>query len=443
MAFKTTLYHWLKANRVILTNAGSIIGTTAVTSGLGFLYWWLAARQFSAATVGFASAAISAMSLLATVGMLGLGTLLIGEIPRQRGKAGSLIATALAAAGLCGFGLGVAFALVAPALSAELQPLANGPSNVLLFALGVSVTALTLVLDQALIGLLRGDLQLWRNGLFAATKLGALWLVALLLSEGMGLNIYATWLIGNQVSLLVLLAIAWRRGAFNSASKPQWRLLHGLGRAALSHHLLNLALLAPSLILPVMVTIMLSASTNAYFYIAWMVANLVFVIPASLTTVLYAVGAADPAALASKVRLTVRLSLVIGIGANLALLVMGGFILNFFGRSYAEEAEWSLHILGLGVFAITIKDHYVAIYRIHKRVAFATVPVVIGSIFELVLAGIGAQMAGLPGLAIGWLAAMFIEAVLMTPAVYRAAVPARVRQSSAGVEAVAVESQAN
>lgn len=69
------------ANRELLLNAASMVGTTVITAGLGFVYWWLAARQFPQEAVGFASALISAMSLLGTLGMVGMGTLLIGEFP--------------------------------------------------------------------------------------------------------------------------------------------------------------------------------------------------------------------------------------------------------------------------------------------------------------------------------------------------------------------------
>ena len=108
----TSLYQWMKTNRVMLVNAGSLVATSAVTSVLGFTYWWLAARQFPPQVVGLASATISAMTLLGTFAMLGLGTLLIGELPRQKGKAASLISTVLIVAGGVGGVLGIIFAVV-------------------------------------------------------------------------------------------------------------------------------------------------------------------------------------------------------------------------------------------------------------------------------------------------------------------------------------------
>src|SRR5437879_4167045 len=88
-----------RANRVMLVNAVSLIGTTAVTTSLGFAYWWLAARRFPPETVGISSAAISAMTLLGLFCMLGLGTLLIGELPRQPDSQAPLISAALIVVG--------------------------------------------------------------------------------------------------------------------------------------------------------------------------------------------------------------------------------------------------------------------------------------------------------------------------------------------------------
>src|SRR5450755_2457620 len=81
---RTWLLHWINTNRIMLTNTGALLCTTLVTSALGFVYWWLAARLFSPEAVGLASASISAMTLLSTISLVGLGSLLINELPRQQ-----------------------------------------------------------------------------------------------------------------------------------------------------------------------------------------------------------------------------------------------------------------------------------------------------------------------------------------------------------------------
>src|SRR5271165_4358212 len=81
-------------HRDLIHNAINLFATTGVTAGLGFVYWAIGARLYSERSVGYGSAAISAMTLLGTVGMFGLGTVLIGELPRRKDAAG-LVSAAL------------------------------------------------------------------------------------------------------------------------------------------------------------------------------------------------------------------------------------------------------------------------------------------------------------------------------------------------------------
>ena len=154
-------------NRSLLTNAGSMVGTTLVTSVLGVAFWLIAAHNFSQPAVGVASAAVAAMLLLGSIGTLGMGTLLMGEFPRRGDHHRSLLNAALLVNVLTGSILGLAFALLAPLISPNLGPLSESPASIAFFAAGVDLTALVIVLDQALIGLLRGRLRLTRDTVFA------------------------------------------------------------------------------------------------------------------------------------------------------------------------------------------------------------------------------------------------------------------------------------
>src|SRR3989442_4908706 len=406
----------------MLANAGSLVGTMAITSVLGFAYWWLAARRFSPEAVGLASAAISAMTLLGTFGILGLGTLLLGELPRQRGKEFSLISAALILVGGVGVCLGVAFAVVAPLFSTDFQILGASFENIALFAVGVSLTAITLVLDQALLGLLHGELQLWRNTLFAVVKLFALFISSIWLSHVTGLTIYATWIIGNVLSLAALASfVIVKKGWPGRNYLPQWGLLRKLGPSALKHHALNITLQAPALILPVMVTILLSAEANAWFYVSWTLAAIANMSSSALTMTLYAVSSAQPSALASKIRLTLGLALAVCVLANCVLLFGTEQVLGLFGQSYAEQAAWSLRILALESFPFIIKNHYIALWRIRGQVAQTTLLTIAIGFLELGGAALGARIGGLTGLSLGWLTVMCIEAMFMSRTVFKAA----------------------
>ena len=47
------LRQWIRAHWLFLSNTIALVGTTAVTSGLGFAYWFVAAHYFSEEVVGF------------------------------------------------------------------------------------------------------------------------------------------------------------------------------------------------------------------------------------------------------------------------------------------------------------------------------------------------------------------------------------------------------
>ena len=421
---RTLLYQWIKTNSILLTNAGSLVCTTAITSGLGFVYWLVAARFFPPQVLGLSSATISAMTLLGFFCTLGLGTLLMGELSRQPGNEIALISASLILVGVVGGCLGIVFAIIAPFVSPDFQILRASVETVVLFATGVSLTAITLVLDGAFTGLLRSELQLWRNTLFAVVKLTALFAAGLWLSHALGLTIYATWAIGNAFSLVALAGFALKkRKRFSRTALPQWKLLRNLAPTAFQHHILNLILDVPSLALPLVVTITLSATINAWFYVSFMLAGFTYVIPYALTLVLFAMTSDHPSTQVRKARLTIGIAFITILLANIVLQLGTKQLLELFGHVYAVQAAWSLRILAVGAFPLIIKNHYIAISRIQNRMARAMPPIAIGTLLELSGAALGGHLGGISGLSLGWLLALCLEAAFMSQVVYKAIRP--------------------
>lgn len=415
---RAKLIDWLKSNQDLLANAGSMVGTTIVTSGLGFVYWWLAAQLFTAEAVGLAAAMISAMMLLATMSVMGLGTVLIGELPRRPGRKPALISLALLCAGGISLILGSSFALLAHLITPELGVLSHNPLWATVFTIGVIATAMLLLLDNALIGLLRGELQLWRNALQAIAKI-VLLAGALLVPTGWNWqNLYLAWIVSGMLSVVTLIQPRHMNSYFFSALRPEWSALRAFRQTSFSHFAFNLTLQSPALILPLLVTAIFSAAINASFYVAFSIAGVTFIVPAALTSVLHAIGAGQPARLSQQLRLSLKLSLLAGLGACAVILPGAELVLGFFGASYAEEAAWCLRIFTLGFFPIIIKTHYVAICRVNNRIINGLWLVGAGAILELGLAYVGGRSGGLTGLSLGWLVAVVIQAVIMSGTVF-------------------------
>ena len=400
-----------RTNRPLLTNAGSMVGATLITSVLGVAFWLVAAHDFSQTAVGVASAAVAAMTLLGFMGTLGLGTLLMGELPRREDRHHSLLNAALLINVLAGGILGLGFALVAPLLSSNLGALGQSLPSTAFFAVGVGLTALAFVLDQALIGLLHGGLQLVRNIVFALVKLLALIPIAVLVANAGAPWIYTAWAAGIAVSLIVLVRFYARREG--DGLRPNFALLIEMRASAASHAAVNLALETADLAMPILVVVLLSASANAAFYIAWMIAGFLVMVPLSLSMVAYAIGSADAAGLARRFRFTLGISLGFGVIANLVLIPAASPVLQVFGQSYADQATAALHILALGVFPLTLKTHYVAIHRVERRLRTALPIVWGGTLLELGGGAVGALAGGLTGVACGWLGGLCVEGLVM------------------------------
>ena len=416
-----TIKRLIQGNGAILANASYLLGTGIATSGLGFAYWWLAARFYPQASVGIASAVISAMMLIGTIAMMGLGTLLIGELPRHPGQELSLIATAGAISG----GVSILFSLVFAGIlllgSNDLQILVHDPGYFLVFVVGVILTTMTMVIDQAFIGLLHSRTQFVRNALFSVAKLillGVGGLMILSKTDGLIIN---TWVIGLILSMAIPVVFLLREygGGGIRSIRLQPRTLFRLRGSALSHHLLNLALDAPMRLMPVLVVVLISPEMNASFYVAWMMVSLIFVPVGSLTLVLYAVGAKNPELLASKLRFTLQLSVLAAAFCFLVLAFSADFLMHIFGASYAADGVTALRILGFGIFPLIVNDHYVAIERVQQRTSQAMIVIGLGFGLQLLLSIIGAKVAGLDGFCAGWVAAISLEAVYMAPSVYR------------------------
>src|SRR5262249_44981006 len=155
------------------------------------------------------------------------------------------------------------------------------------------------------------------------------------------------------------------------------------------------------------------AASAAYFYSALTLANFAWMVPFALSISLFAAGAAWSGTVAARARSTLGLSLAVAIAANIVLLFGAHIILSLFGKTYSANATTSLQVLGLAVFPLMVKDHFIALQRVRRRVGDTVVVAAIGCLLELTLAIVGARQWGLIGLCTGWLVALAAQALYM------------------------------
>nr|WP_296069309.1 hypothetical protein [uncultured Actinoplanes sp.] len=404
-----------------MVGSGSLFGSTAVTAVLGFAYWSLIARTAAPASVGPASTLISALTLLGTIGMFGIGTMLISELSQDPGKARTLLPASLAAAGLLSLVLAVLFAVVASWLSPTLRASLASPANLGLFIAGVTLSAVTLVFDQASLGLQIAPVQLWRNTLFAAVKITLIPMV--ILAGGSSWSITATWILGLVLSCTIVVR-PLRRLQILSAQLPRLGALRGLGWATAHHNTLNLALSVPRMAIPVVVGLLEPGEPTAVFYAAWMIAGVLYAIPTHLATTLFAIAAGDLDALRSKTRLTVTASLAIGAIAIPPVALLAEPVMLVFGPAYAAGAG-CLIVLVLLYPTQVVKQHYAAILRARGQVRRAGIVCSVVGAAEMLAAVAGAIRADITLVAQLQGAVLAVTSLFLLPAVVSACRAAR------------------
>ena len=410
-------------NQDLLRNAGSLAATTGLTSIFGFVFSIVAVKMFTPNEVGWGTAAINAMQLFGTIGMFGLGTMLIGELPKRQRERGGLFAASLVTSGVGSAVLGLIFAVIVGLYFSDehhLPGIGGTLGQVLLFVLGTCLTGATLVFDEGTIGLLRGGVQLWRNMALSAIKLAALPVAAFLLHDkfGVGLSFaYVIGIVGSMVPASIMLV----RSGSRIIQRPDWQSLHRLLPVAVNHNWLNLAMATPSRIIPIVVTVVVGGKGGAVFYVTWMISSLLFMVPVHLGTVLFALASASPQLVAEKLRFVLRISLLIGLPVMAVLAIGAHFMLGIYNPEYAQLGTVPLLLLIIGYIPQMPRAQFIAVSRATNKVGQAAGLICFFASCEIASIFIGGKFGGLNGLSFAYLGVLVMEGLITAPTVLRAA----------------------
>ncbi|MFI5893627.1 lipopolysaccharide biosynthesis protein [Actinoplanes sp. NPDC051513] len=344
-------------------NSVLIMASTVGTSGLGYLYWMIAARELPRPAIGTATALISAATVVSMIANLGLGHMFIQRLPGVPAAAWSRIVSAGLLLGCAATAAAsLAAVLVLPRLAGNFGFLDEPAGAAALVATAVALTA-SMLLDYVFVAHRASQGMLWRNLALAGGKV-----MTLLGLTAAGLSTASAVVLAWTLPSLVVSGYTLRRSL--PRLRPGYRLA-GAGLAAelrhvrgslTGHHLINLAQAGPSAVLPVLVTARLGAADNAHFYMAWMTASVLFMVSPAVASALYAERANAAGRSASLPRAALVVLVVIGAPAT-GLFLAGGWILALFSPAYALGGATLLKILVLAAIPDAITNLAVAHWR--------------------------------------------------------------------------------
>jgi O-antigen/teichoic acid export membrane protein/glycosyltransferase involved in cell wall biosynthesis len=396
----------------LVSIAGSVVGTQVVNAVLGVIFWTTAARMMPAAEVGQLGSASAAVMLLGLFGIVGCGTLLIGRLGQANAyETRRLLTTATIAstvgAGLLALAFGIGTSLLVPSF-AYLTP---AGAAFWWLVIAAALTSAGSVFDQAMLVIGNPAVQVARNGLAGLLKISVLAGACLLGQQSVAAGLGA-WAVGQLAADGLAFVAAWRLrpatqpltlAVVRATAAAHWR-------EALHHHGLNVALAAPSLLLPVIIAGVISVEANAVFTTVRLISMFAFVVPYALAIALFASLAADPSGFAERARSVFRLSLFVSLLLTGTLWVAAPLALAAFGNGYADQGVPLLRLIAFAGPLLVFKDQCIAraqargtLRRVMPYVAVTTVAEVLGTL-------VGAGSDGLRGALCGWLVALALGA---------------------------------
>jgi len=409
-----SLAHRLRRDS-LLRNSILIMGTGAATSAFGYLYWILAAHTYSTYDIGLGSALISVMSLASILANLGMGSTLVQTLPRREsGYAWSLTLNAGLATGIvAGLLTGVIVVVTLPLFSQQFAIVEHQVVYVFAFVAGVPLMTVSMLLDQAFIAERAANNMLVRNAAVSVLKIPLMVLPVVLLIRVGAPGIVLSGVVAMAIVLigaLLLLIPRLERGYCLAA-----RGIVGQVRSMLSsltgHYFINLGGLSTQYLLPVVVSIRLSPTDNAYYYTTARVSDFLLSVSSAVAVSLFAEGSHAADDLPRKIRSSaVILAMVLG-PAMLVCIIGGRYILLVFGPSYAQHGLSLLIIDAISAVPDAITNIYVSVLRVQRRLRFAAVLNLGMAAITLVLSWILLPVFGIAGQGLAYLISAVIGSV--------------------------------
>lgn len=378
-----------------------MLASTGVSAGTGLLFWVFAALAVRPDALGVAAGLVAANAFLSYLtsfalpyAMLRYGSLSTGVSARVNASVVVSAASSVLAA--------VGFAVLAPFVSPSLAPFLDGVASVALFAAAGIGAALSVLLDNLLAARRRAGAVLARNVAAGLLKLAPLgWL-----SAGDARGVYLAVTLPSLVTALLVLAVLGR--LVPGYSLFQFGVDRELAGFAWRNYPGSLLSGAPQFALPLLAVNVLGPFLNAFFYMAWSMAQIVYLVPSVISNISLSQGtAASAATLATRGR---RLAFALLAPVVAVAVVVPSLLLRWYGGSYVAQASTPLRLLMLAAVPWTIV--ILAQSRLRTEHRFTALTALSAAFCGLSLGlpvGFGARWHG-TGMAAGWLLAVSVAA---------------------------------
>ncbi|AFV24607.1 putative polysaccharide biosynthesis protein [Methanolobus psychrophilus R15] len=384
----------------LLRNAFYLIANSIVGSLAGFIFWLIAARLYTAEDVGLASTVISIIGMIALLSNFGFSMSLIRFLSDSKEEATDLINSCLTISASVACFLGIGFILWVDFLSPSISFIKSNETFAVIFLLYGLLTIVSNLLDNVFVGYRKVNFSFLKMGIQNILKIPLIFLLVYFGSFGIVSSYAISYLVAVMITFLVFLP------KINSSYKPAFfadlSIMKKIFHYSAGNYIAWAFETMPNFILPILITNKLDPEMTAYFYMAWMVAGIVFLIPKSLATSIFAEGSHNPNTVKQNIIKSIKLAILLVIPAIIFVYFVGEKVLLLFGNEYYENGFKLLLVLSISAVPMIFNNIFLSIKRVEKDIAnviFINAVITIGT---LVISYLMLDQFGILGIGIGW-----------------------------------------
>jgi O-antigen/teichoic acid export membrane protein len=346
----------------LFRNATYLMASTAIMSALGFGFWIFVAHLYTASAIGVASALISITLLISNLSMLGLNAGLIRFLPGSKDQSRDINA-AIITVGATAMVAAFVYLLISYTIGAHFDIFIANFWSWPIFMVVMAAVALNTLTDAVFIANRKAEYHTIVYTSFGVTKL----FLPLVLIPFASLGIFIAYIASVVVSLVLSLYFMRHGTGYVISSKPNWSILSATRKYAASNYAGVLLAGLPSQILPTVIIASLGTAESAYFALSWTMANLLYVIPSSITQSLLAESSHDIKKRTENLKRAVKILAVILVPVILVAILVAPVLLRIFGQQYATGSTQIFQIMAFSTIFIAVSSVSATILNIRQK----------------------------------------------------------------------------
>jgi O-antigen/teichoic acid export membrane protein len=401
-------------------NGYALILSSATTSGLGLLYWTLAARSVNPNLLGLSSAALSAVVFLAGVSQLSLNGVLLRFIPQAGGSTTRLVGISYLVSALLVIPACLVFFLGLDRWAPSLNILFDSSWKLVVFTLATMSWSIFVLQDSAFAGLRQSVWVPLENTLFAIVKIG---LLILFIGIMPVYGVFASWTIPVFLSLIPVNLFIFKRliprHIVATQNKQQPFMLKRIIEYIGGNYLGSLFFLAYTTLLPILVTEVAGPTANAHFYLPWTIMSSLQLVSVNMTMSLTVEAAHEQDMMDLYGRRVLNHIFKILGPIVLAILLGGPYFLRIFGKDYAAEGATLLRLLALGLLPHLLISLSISLARIKNRARSIFFIQAVLCILILGMSYLLLPTLGITGVGIAWLGSYTLVGIVLMATLLR------------------------